>query len=288
MLGDLRPDRRDLGHLPPLHPGLAPHRPGPPAPAHAPRLMPDHVIRVIGQLHRRARLPLRPAGLAAGLLAQRLRRRLAQPVRATAAWRSSSSSASPAPPGPRPAPADPLPAPPPAPRLCASRSASSSRSRAFAARSPVTASASAAASPGTGGVSGTCRTPPRPAQRNQDDTPGRPQHSGPPRRRAQTPAPALSPHARTLRPPAPPAGQALHPAMLSSTGLPVSSSSSARSRSASAPPWPDTTPGRAASISTRTWSRSPPTDTAAIPRPPVLSAGAPAHRSPRCAAPGPS
>ncbi len=36
---------------------------------------------MIGQAHRRARLPLRPAGLAAGALPQRLRGRLARPVR---------------------------------------------------------------------------------------------------------------------------------------------------------------------------------------------------------------
>jgi hypothetical protein len=43
--------------------------------------VPDHVIGMIAQLHRRARLPLGPAWLPAGLLPQRLRRRLAQPVR---------------------------------------------------------------------------------------------------------------------------------------------------------------------------------------------------------------
>jgi len=43
--------------------------------------------------------------------------------------------------------------------ISASRSVISSRSRAFAARSPATVSARTAAWPGTGGVSGTSRTP---------------------------------------------------------------------------------------------------------------------------------
>jgi hypothetical protein len=50
--------------------------------------------------------------------------------------------------------------------ICASRSPSSCRSLPLAARS-------AADSPGTWGISGTCRTPPEPAQGNQGDTPGR-------------------------------------------------------------------------------------------------------------------
>ena len=55
--------------------------PARPAAARSARLMPEHVIRMIGQLHRHARLALRPARLAPGLLPQRLRRRLGQPVR---------------------------------------------------------------------------------------------------------------------------------------------------------------------------------------------------------------
>lgn len=51
------------------------------APGAARRLVPDDAVRMTGQLHRRARLPLRPARLPAGLLPQRLRRRLTQPVR---------------------------------------------------------------------------------------------------------------------------------------------------------------------------------------------------------------
>jgi predicted phosphodiesterase len=49
------------------------------------------------------------------------------------------------------------------------------------------------------------------------------------------------------------------------TALPVSSSSSARSRSNSAPPWPNATPGRAVWISTRTVPWSPLTPIVAIP-----------------------
>ena len=67
-------------------PGLPRARPGPAAaPAAAGRLVPDHVIGMISQLHRRARLALRPAGLPAGLLPQRPRRRPGQPVLTTAA-----------------------------------------------------------------------------------------------------------------------------------------------------------------------------------------------------------
>ena len=80
MLGHDRPHLRDLGDLTPLRPCL--HAAGEPGTAAAAvtRLMHHHVIRVICQFHRRARLPLRAAGLAA-LLAQRLRRRLGEPVR---------------------------------------------------------------------------------------------------------------------------------------------------------------------------------------------------------------
>ena len=81
MLGDLRLHRRDLRHLPPLHPGYPCPAQARPAAAAAARLVPDHVIGMIGQAHRRARLPLRPTGLAAGHLPQRLRGWLAQPVR---------------------------------------------------------------------------------------------------------------------------------------------------------------------------------------------------------------
>jgi len=80
MLRDDRPHLRDLGDLTPLRPCL--HAAGEPGTAAAAvrRLMHHHVIRVICQFHRRARLPLRAARLAA-LLAQRLRRRPGEPVR---------------------------------------------------------------------------------------------------------------------------------------------------------------------------------------------------------------
>ena len=81
VLGDLGLHRRDLRHLPPLHPGFPRAVQIPGARGAAGRLVPDHVIGMIGQLHRRARLPLRPARLPAGFCPQRLRRRLAQPVR---------------------------------------------------------------------------------------------------------------------------------------------------------------------------------------------------------------
>ena len=45
------------------------------------RQVPHHPVRVVSELHRRARLALRPAWLTAALLPQRLRRRLRQPVR---------------------------------------------------------------------------------------------------------------------------------------------------------------------------------------------------------------
>jgi hypothetical protein len=51
-------------------------------------------------------------------------------------------------------------------------------------RSPVLAACSAATSPGAGGVSGINRTPSWPADRDQDDMPGRPaenQQTAPPR-----------------------------------------------------------------------------------------------------------
>ena len=81
VLGDLGPHRRDLGYRPPFHTPL--RRPGQvrAAPAAAGRLVPDNVIGMITQPHRRARLPLRAAGLASGLLPQRFRGRLRQPVR---------------------------------------------------------------------------------------------------------------------------------------------------------------------------------------------------------------
>jgi hypothetical protein len=66
----------------------------------------------------------------------------------------------------------------------------------------------ASCSLGTAGVSGTNRTPLRPARRDQGDTPGRPQQSGPRRQRERMAAPVFSPHARTLRSPCPPAGHA--------------------------------------------------------------------------------
>ena len=81
VLGDLGPHRRDLRHLPPDHPGLPRAGQATVAPGTAERLMPDHVIRMIAQPHRRARLPLRPARLPARLLPQRLGRGRAQPVR---------------------------------------------------------------------------------------------------------------------------------------------------------------------------------------------------------------
>ena len=80
VLGDLRLDRRDLGHLPPLHACLPGARQPGAARAAGRRLVTEHVVRSTGQLHGRARLALRPARLAAGLLPQRLRRGLAQPV----------------------------------------------------------------------------------------------------------------------------------------------------------------------------------------------------------------
>ena len=83
MLGDDRPHLRDLGDLTPLRPCLhAAGEPGTAAGARR-RLVDHHVIRVICQFHRRARLPLRAARLATPL-AQRLRRRLGEPVRG---WR---------------------------------------------------------------------------------------------------------------------------------------------------------------------------------------------------------
>jgi hypothetical protein len=81
MLGDLRLHRRDLRHLPPLHPGYPCSAQARPAAAAAAWLVPAHVTGMIGQAHRRARLPLWPTGLAASLLPQRLRGGLAQPVR---------------------------------------------------------------------------------------------------------------------------------------------------------------------------------------------------------------
>jgi hypothetical protein len=42
--------------------------------------MPEHMVRVIGKLHGRARLALRPARLAADLLPRRLRRWPGQPA----------------------------------------------------------------------------------------------------------------------------------------------------------------------------------------------------------------
>ena len=81
VLDDLGLHRRDLRHLPPDQARL--RRPGQVtiASGAARWLVPDHVIGMIGQPHRRARLPLRPTRPAAGLLPQRLRRRLAQAVR---------------------------------------------------------------------------------------------------------------------------------------------------------------------------------------------------------------
>jgi len=80
MLSDLDGHRLDVGDLAPLGSGLLrAAEPGAAAAARG-RLMPDHHIRTISQLHRRPRLALRPSGPAAGLLAQRLRLRLGQPV----------------------------------------------------------------------------------------------------------------------------------------------------------------------------------------------------------------
>ena len=104
VLGRHRLHRRDVDDLPPLDPGdrraffrdfpqqRAPRRP-----------VPHLLVRVVGELHRRPGLALRPARLAAGLAAQRLRRRLRQPVRRRRLRWSSASSTSPARPGPRPA-----------------------------------------------------------------------------------------------------------------------------------------------------------------------------------------
>ena len=66
--GDLGPHRRDLGYLPPFHTPLRRPRQVRAASAAAGRLVPDNVIGMITQPHRRARLPLRAAGLASGLL----------------------------------------------------------------------------------------------------------------------------------------------------------------------------------------------------------------------------
>ena len=160
VLGGHGLHRRDVDDLPALDRGHRRALQGLPAAAAPGRPVPHPLIRMVRELHRRPRLALRPAGLAPGLPAQRLRRRLRQPVRRRRLRRSSASSTSPAPPGPRPATA----ARPAASRstaisascsaICSSRSASSSRSRAFAARSP-------AASSGTPGTSGTRRTTPR-------------------------------------------------------------------------------------------------------------------------------
>ena len=80
VLGDGRLHLGDLGDLPTFHPRLL--RTGQPVPAPAARggLVPHHMIRAGRQLHRSARLPLRPTRPAGALLPQRLRRRLRQPV----------------------------------------------------------------------------------------------------------------------------------------------------------------------------------------------------------------
>jgi hypothetical protein len=184
VLGDLRLHRRDLGHLPPLCPGL-PGSLQPGAAVAAGRWhMPEHVIMMIGQPHGHARLAPGPARPAPGLRPQRLRHRPAQPVRGRRRGRILRVL----------------------PRL--RRQLGNLRLKA--------------------GYS----------------THGR----GAAARRRQAPGPQPTrPDPASPGPSCPPGSP-----MLNTTGLPVSSSSSARSRPASAPPWPDTTPGRAASISTRT------------------------------------
>jgi hypothetical protein len=161
MPGGPRADRRDTGHLTALRPGHGRALQGILAAAAPQRPVPHLLIRILAELHRRTRLPLRPARLAAGLPAQRLRRRLCQPVRrrrlrrvreldCTRAARSATRDCSPA----RCSRSTEISASCSAIR--AFRSSSSSRGRASAARSPAASSAP----PGT---SGTRHTAPRPA-----------------------------------------------------------------------------------------------------------------------------
>jgi len=139
VLGDQRPDvLGQVGDLAAAGPGQrGAGQPGP-APGAPDRLMRGHPVRVIGHLQGRARLAVRPAGLAAALRTQRLRRRLAQPPPTTAAARSSAGSA----PAGRTGPRSPRTAPPPAP---AARSAApdatsaAPRSRCPWPRSPAAA-----------------------------------------------------------------------------------------------------------------------------------------------------
>jgi hypothetical protein len=123
MLSHLNRDFRQVEDLAAFHPGDRPARQASPAAAAAGRLMPQLPVRP-GHLRQRiALMPVLPARLAAGLLPQRPRRRLAPP-RWTAAGMSSAASASAGPqaqrsaPGPAPAPQAPGPAQlvtPPAP-----------------------------------------------------------------------------------------------------------------------------------------------------------------------------
>ena len=81
VLGDLGPHLGDLRDLPPDHALLRRAGQAGRAAGTARRLVPDHPVGTVAELHRRARLPLRPARLPPGLRPQRLRRRLRQPVR---------------------------------------------------------------------------------------------------------------------------------------------------------------------------------------------------------------
>jgi hypothetical protein len=158
--------------LPPFCPGLpGACQPGAAVSA-AWRLVPDHVIKMISQVHGRAWLALGPARRAAGLVPRRLRRRLPSPsddggllefsgfcltcaARSATCARNSSSC-------------------PVSASICASFAASNSRSRAFAARSPAFASPSSPSSPGAGAVPGRCRTLAEPTLREQHHTQCRP------------------------------------------------------------------------------------------------------------------
>jgi hypothetical protein len=79
--GHGRPDRRDVDDLPALHPGHGRAVQGRPAAPALRRPVPHLLVRVVRELHRRPGLPLRAPWLPPGLAAQRLRRRLRQPVR---------------------------------------------------------------------------------------------------------------------------------------------------------------------------------------------------------------
>jgi hypothetical protein len=166
MLGDLGFHRRDLHDLPPLGARLRRAIQASTAPGATSRLVPDHMIGMTGQLHRLARLPLRPTGPAAGVLAQRLQRGLEQPVRRRRLRGVLRA------------------------RLHARGKVSYLRLQLTQLgvqrgdlrvlcldnlpQPGVGSTRSATTSPDTGGVSDTCRTPPQPTRRNLHDTPSRP------------------------------------------------------------------------------------------------------------------